>query len=483
MKVGDGGESFFVFETQGHVPSYLLTSPISSPLHSPVLSTFSSRIPSPSLSPPDPLSLSLPPNTQPSFDFPNPIPYRDAPDISQNQSHPVSPTSSSKSSIYTQNLRLDHFTPTQSINKTHSTSNTNIVMDMTGYKSGKYQAQQSKLALKKIIAQDFANPNSDSSNTNNSSHLLEDSFFDLDSTDSSSNDAVSNAFFSASSSSSSSPHLQTNIQPVCAKTLRLTSDQLKSLNLRPGVNDVTFTVLGSNAQCAARMFYWKYNTPVVISDIDGTITKSDALGHVLAMFGKDWIHPGVTKLFTDIESNGYHIVYLTARSVGQADSTRYYLKGISQDGYKLPDGPVILSPDRTMTALKREVIMKKAEVFKIACLRDIKNMYGDLDETPFYAGFGNRITDALSYRSVGVPSSRIFSIKPNGDVSLELLELSGYKSSYLSISDLVDNFFPPVGYFTEEDTGADFDWKDKIPELGMFELKIDIAKNNSDLFY
>jgi phosphatidate phosphatase LPIN len=26
------------------------------------------------------------------------------------------------------------------------------------------------------------------------------------------------------------------------------------------------------------MFYWKHDVPIVISDIDGTITKSDALG-------------------------------------------------------------------------------------------------------------------------------------------------------------------------------------------------------------
>ncbi|GMF92406.1 unnamed protein product [[Candida] boidinii] len=48
----------------------------------------------------------------------------------------------------------------------------------------------------------------------------------------------------------------------------------------------------------------------------------------------------------------------------------------------------------------------------------------DSGMTPFYAGFGNRITDALSYRTVGVPSSRIFTINPDGDVHMELLELA-----------------------------------------------------------
>lgn len=151
--------------------------------------------------------------------------------------------------------------------------------------------------------------------------------------------------------------------------------------------------------------------------------------------------------FQDISQNGYNIIYLTARAAGQADTTRQYLHGINQDGYKLPRGPVILSPDRTFAALRREVVLKKPEVFKMACLSDIKGLYfapvigeeedddddDDNEHTPFYAGFGNRITDAISYRSVNIPPHRIFTINPNGEVHMELLELAGYKSSYLHI--------------------------------------------------
>jgi phosphatidate phosphatase PAH1 len=75
--------------------------------------------------------------------------------------------------------------------------------------------------------------------------------------------------------------------------------------------------------------------------------------------------------------------------------------------------------------------MRKPEVFKMACLRDIRRLFGKTSANPFYAGFGNRITDALSYRSVDVPSSRIFTINSTGEVKMELLELAGYKSSYV----------------------------------------------------
>lgn len=61
-----------------------------------------------------------------------------------------------------------------------------------------------------------------------------------------------------------------------AKTLRLTSDQLKALNLKKGPNNVSFTVQSSFSGVAvitARIFLWESDYQVVISDIDGTITK------------------------------------------------------------------------------------------------------------------------------------------------------------------------------------------------------------------
>jgi phosphatidate phosphatase LPIN len=162
----------------------------------------------------------------------------------------------------------------------------------------------------------------------------------------------------------------------------------KSLRLRRGKNDLSFSVTSSfagKATCTAHMYYWQHNIPVVISDIDGTITKytpqsptpsppflppntaaiaaidfwmcltgrSDVVGHIYTMIGRDWTHQGVAKLFTDITNNGYNLLYLTSRSVGQADTTRGYLKSIVQEKYTIPEGPVIMSPDRTFTALRR----------------------------------------------------------------------------------------------------------------------------------
>ena len=257
-----------------------------------------------------------------------------------------------------------------------------------------------------------------------------------------------------------------------AKTLRLTSDQLKTLGLKKGSNTITYEVSSEyqgTAICTAKIFYWDYDIQIVISDIDGTITKSDALGHVFTMIGKDWTHNGVAKLYTDILNNGYHILYLTSRAIGQADYTRDYLRRVEQDKHQLPEGPVIMSPDRLFTSFHREVIMRKPEVFKMACLRDILRLFGG--HNPFYAGFGNRITDAISYRSVNVPASRIFTIDPNGDVKLELL--LGFLSSYIHLNDLVDQIFPPINRaITEEFSDWNY-WKQPLPEINIPELNDD----------
>lgn len=210
---------------------------------------------------------------------------------------------------------------------------------------------------------------------------------------------------------------------------------------------------------------------LILSRLTNALERSDALGHVLNMIGRDWTHAGVAKLYSDIVANGYNIFYLTSRSVGQADTTRAYLNGVSQEGFRLPKGPVIMSPDRTIAALRREIYLRKPEVFKMACLRDISSLFSHT-RNPFYAGFGNRLTDALSYRSVNIPSTRIFTINSHAEVALDLLTLNTYRSSYVTMREVVDHFFPPVGLLVtgggEEFTDFKY-WRDSPLEIDDFD--------------
>lgn len=69
----------------------------------------------------------------------------------------------------------------------------------------------------------------------------------------------------------------------------------------------------------------------------------------------------------------------------------------------------------------REVIEKKPEVFKVACLSDIQQLFLP-QRQPFYAAFGNRPNDVFAYRQVGLPESRIFTVNPRGELIQELIK-------------------------------------------------------------
>lgn len=227
------------------------------------------------------------------------------------------------------------------------------------------------------------------------------------------------------------------------KTLRLSSQQIEMLNLKSGMNEVEFSVTTAyqgTSRCKCYLFKWKHSDKVVISDIDGTITKSDVLGHILPMVGKDWAQIGVAQLFSKIEENGYKMLYLSARAIGQSRATREYLRSIRQGDVALPDGPLLLNPTSLISAFHREVIERKPEQFKIECLSDIKSLF--TDKNPFYAGYGNRINDVWAYRAVGIPIMRIYTINPRGELKHELTQT--FQSTYEQQSLSVNDNFPPL---------------------------------------
>ncbi|NWS14011.1 LPIN3 phosphatase, partial [Pachyramphus minor] len=209
--------------------------------------------------------------------------------------------------------------------------------------------------------------------------------------------------------------------PTYKKSLRLSSEQIERLNLQDGPNEVAFSVTTQyqgTCRCEGTIYLWNWDDKVVISDIDGTITKSDALGHILPHLGKDWTHHGIVKLFHKIHLNGYKFLYCSARAIGMAHITKGYLKWVNEQGCALPRGPILLAPSSLFSAFHREVIEKKPEVFKIACLRDIQNLFGT--KCPFHAASNSRRNDVYAYKQVGLPESRIFTVNPRGELMQEL---------------------------------------------------------------
>ncbi|KAM9525245.1 phosphatidate phosphatase LPIN2-like isoform 1-T4 [Salvelinus alpinus] len=260
------------------------------------------------------------------------------------------------------------------------------------------------------------------------------------------------------------------------KSLRLTSEQIERLKLREGANKVMFSVTTQyqgTCRCEAAIYLWNWDDHVVISDIDGTITKSDALGHILPQLGKDWTHHGIARLYHKIHQNGYKFLYCSARAIGMADITKGYLQWVNDKGTVLPKGPVLLAPSSFFSALHREVVEKKPEVFKIACLTDIRDLFNP-QRKPFYAAFGNRTNDANAYKEVGVPDTRIFTVNPKGELIQE--KNKGSKSSYTHLSELVEHFFPMI---SEDGRSSSFDcpefshfsyWREPLPPLDLSTL-------------
>ncbi|XP_035008379.1 phosphatidate phosphatase LPIN1 isoform X1 [Hippoglossus stenolepis] len=264
---------------------------------------------------------------------------------------------------------------------------------------------------------------------------------------------------------------------ICyTKTLRLTPEQLASLQLKDGPNEVVFSVTTQyqgTCRCNGTIYLWSWDDKIVISDIDGTITRSDTLGHILPTLGKDWTHQGIARLYHRVSLNGYKFMYCSARAIGMADMTRGYLHWVNERGTMLPMGPVLLSPSSLFSALHREVIEKKPEKFKIECLTDIKQLFYPNTE-PFYAAFGNRATDVYSYKEVGVPLNRIFTVNPKGELIQEHAKTN--ISSFGRLCDMVDHVFPVLS----QNGGSDLPCSDTFDQCDYWSKALPDGPNQDE---
>eukprot|EP01125_Pyxidicula_operculata_P008116 TRINITY_DN2750_c0_g1_i12.p1 TRINITY_DN2750_c0_g1~~TRINITY_DN2750_c0_g1_i12.p1 ORF type:complete len:883 (+),score=223.06 TRINITY_DN2750_c0_g1_i12:54-2702(+) len=309
------------------------------------------------------------------------------------------------------------------------------------------------------------------------------------------------------------------VTPASRGSSKPTSQQIEQMNLLPGANTVIFTVksaLQGERYLTSTIYLWDKDDKIVISDIDGTITKSDVMGQILPIFGRDWSHDGVVQLYNNVVNNGYRIVYLTARAIGQAGVTKSYLMSLTQNGdgkrMQLPDGPLMMSPDRILYSINREVIQRTPEKFKVACLEDIRAVFilgedGQVDKpgcspssttteqvaspsssstaassgqaeitsyrNPLYAGFGNRKSDTISYQKVGISDGRIFIINHFGEISCAS---GAYNKTYTKLNELVDEIFPPINPKTQIGTEKCNDWQYWKTQ------KSDLAELEAELF-
>ena len=96
--------------------------------------------------------------------------------------------------------------------------------------------------------------------------------------------------------------------------------------------------------------------------------------------------------------------------------------------------------------MRLQVIRRKPEEFKIACLLDLRSLW-PAEHSPFYAGFGNRESDHVAYAAAGVPPARILIINPKGEIRHSSRTYCW--ASYPRLLQLAREMFPPID--TEEE--------------------------------
>ena len=145
---------------------------------------------------------------------------------------------------------------------------------------------------------------------------------------------------------------------------------------------------------------------LIITDIDGTITKSDFTGSLAKSLRFDYHHEGAVELFDSASKNGYAMIYLTAIPQGFDELTREYLFEQLQDknGYSLPLSPVIMSPTVVANGLTQDEAGNK-----LAVLQSLLNLF-DLKAKVVEGAYGNKESDMKAYRNSGITDNKVFKV-------------------------------------------------------------------------
>ncbi|GKT22064.1 putative multi-domain containing protein, partial [Aduncisulcus paluster] len=219
-----------------------------------------------------------------------------------------------------------------------------------------------------------------------------------------------------------------------AFSLRLDRFQeaLSALHFTPGHNKALISVVDIDRKgrevhhsISFGIYFYPVSTgsspSVCVSDIDGTLTKSDAR-FIFEPFFKDLFHANTHMFFQKLKEK-CPVVYLTMRSISLIERTEKLLKKTVEGTdktkklLKLPDGPKLLCP---ISTLKSFTIAKLSWMIIIQRLFYPNSWDYEMDPVSISpnrpdvikVAIGNAHTDTAAYLSSGVPANRIFSINP-----------------------------------------------------------------------
>ncbi len=144
-------------------------------------------------------------------------------------------------------------------------------------------------------------------------------------------------------------------------------------------------------------------TPVVVTDIDGTLTHSEGAFPKSIILGSDVrAQPSSAASLRAAADAGYQLVYLTARGERFTDATRRWLveQGFPRGPLRL-GRPMFVRPGEPVVEYKWNAIVALRQRFSVA------------------AGIGNRASDVEAYRLAGLPARRTFIKLPEFSRELE----------------------------------------------------------------
>lgn len=230
--------------------------------------------------------------------------------------------------------------------------------------------------------------------------------------------------------------------------------EFDAAGLAPGAHSVSFVVEGDGSSASGFVHVLEPDRPIVIFDIDGTLTTSDAelvdgivLHHVGASSDElldvagsplsraQWLGVLDEVLEEDAEmwdgavdiahayaDAGIQVVYITGRPYLYDDMTRRWLHGRG-----LPEGPLVMVQD-VLDALPQNVGAYKLQ--RLQQLRDRGH--------PIVAAYGNATTDICAYAELGLTAEQTFIIGPNAGLACEGFEAPIALESYTEHQPLVN---------------------------------------------
>lgn len=165
------------------------------------------------------------------------------------------------------------------------------------------------------------------------------------------------------------------------------------------INQFNFEVdrkFSSPKHISCHFFVFNSTDKIAVSDVDGTVTKSNFMGIVRT---DKWIQPSLVLLYNSISQKGIKFFYLSARPFAGADQLRGIFQSFKENELGFPPGPIICSPEKVAGAIFLE-IAKRSQEFKIPLLQKILSLFHPYQ--PFVIGFGNAESDILAYRSIEI---------------------------------------------------------------------------------